>query len=58
MQNIKTLCDAVFDNHMKSIFRLPWQSQLSAELIFVSDFVEPRARNMLSFIQVGQEKDV
>ena len=44
----------VFENHMKEIFRLPWQSQLSVEYNSFSDFVELHARNMLSFIQFGQ----
>ena len=43
-----------FYNHMKEIFRLPWQSQLSAEYNSFSVFVELHARNTLSFIQIGQ----
>jgi len=43
-----------FENYIKEIFRLPWQSQLSAEYNSFSDFVELRARNTLSFIQFGQ----
>jgi len=39
---------------MKKIFRLPWQSQLSAEYNYFSNCVELVARNMLSFIQFGQ----
>ena len=54
MQTIKSLCNVVFENHMKEIFRLPWQSQLSAEQNSFSDCVELVARNMLSFIQFGQ----
>ena len=44
----------VFENHMKEIFRLRWQSQLSVEYNSFSDFVELHARNTLSFIQFGQ----
>jgi len=54
MQIIKALCDVVFENHTKEIFRLLWQSQLSAEYNYFSDCVELPARNMLSFIQFGQ----
>jgi len=43
-----------FENHMKEIFRLPWQSQLSDEYNSFSDFVELHARNTLRFIQFGQ----
>jgi len=39
---------------MKEIFRLPWQSQLSAEYNSFSDFVELHAKKTLSFIQFGQ----
>jgi len=42
------------ESQKKNIFRLPWQSQLSAEYNSFSDFVELHARNMLSFIQFGQ----
>jgi len=53
MQNIEALCDVVFEKHVKEIFRLPWQSQLSAEENSFSNCVELHARNMLSFIQFG-----
>jgi len=51
---ISKLYAMFFENHMKEIFRLPWQSQLSAEYNYFSDFVEVHARNTLSFIQFGQ----
>ena len=54
MQNIKALCDVVFEYHIKEIFRLPWQSQLLVEYNSFSYFVELIAKNMLSFIQFGQ----
>jgi len=50
----KPLNDVTFENHMKEIVRLPWQSQLSAEYNSFSGFEGLYARNTLSFIQFGQ----
>jgi len=47
-----------FENYIKKIFWLPWQSQLSAgsplNRILSTILVELHARNTLSFIQFGQ----